>query len=313
MIDFRYYLVSIVAIFFALAIGIVLGSGPLEGDINSVVQGTNDQLAAEKKALQEEVVGLQDGLVASQDYAAGVQSLVVDGQLNGQTAAVIVLPGASDGQVTDAVTAIEQSGARVGSTVRLTDAWSDPDQQDVLRRVADALDKTPTSSVASEAAGGALAAALVTSSPTTIAPGAGVRVDPQGVAVVSGLVEAGFLKVDDSKDLRKASVALVVAPDDDPDQAKTQTYVPLIDALDADGRGVVVGGGPKATLPGGTIEVVRNSASADAVSTVDDLDLSMGPGTALLALVQQLDGGVGQYGMHEGADAVVPEQTPASP
>ncbi|NIS33816.1 MAG: copper transporter, partial [Actinobacteria bacterium] len=29
MIDFRYHLVSIIAVFFALAVGIVLGAGPL--------------------------------------------------------------------------------------------------------------------------------------------------------------------------------------------------------------------------------------------------------------------------------------------
>ncbi|HUV47611.1 MAG TPA: copper transporter, partial [Actinomycetes bacterium] len=34
MIDFRYHIVSIVAIFMALAVGIVLGSGPLKDDIS---------------------------------------------------------------------------------------------------------------------------------------------------------------------------------------------------------------------------------------------------------------------------------------
>ena len=33
MIDFRYHIVSIVSIFMALAVGIVLGAGPLEGEL----------------------------------------------------------------------------------------------------------------------------------------------------------------------------------------------------------------------------------------------------------------------------------------
>jgi len=295
-------LVSIVAIFFALAIGIVLGSGPLEGNINDAIKGTNEQLAAEKKALQADIVVLEDGMAASQDYAAGVQPLVVSSQLTGQTVAVVLLPGGSDSQLESAVAAIEASGARIGSTVRLTDAWSDPEQQDLLSRVAEGLDKGETSSIGAVAGGQALADALVTTS-------GGNRVDPTGVSVVTGLAEAGFVDVADPRELRPASLALVVAPDGDPDSALTEAYLPLIEALDSDGRGVVVGGAEPATLEGGMIQTVRTSDLADAVSTVDDLDLSMGAGTVLLALVQQLQGGVGQFGLHTGAEAVVPEQS----
>ena len=309
MIDFRYFLVSIVAIFFALAIGIVLGSGPLEGNINDAVRGTNDQLAAEKKVLQEELVGVQDDMDASQAYAAGVQTLVVGSQLGGQTVAVVVLAGASDDQVQAVTTVVGQSGARIGSVVRVTDAWSDPDQQDVLGRVTNGLDKTDTSGNAAVAAGQALADALVTASPTAVAPGGGNKVDPDGLAVVTGLVEAGFLDVDNVRDLRRASLAVVVASDADPDPAASESYLPLIESLDADGRGVVVGGAEAATLDGGTISAVRSSSLSDQVSSVDDLDLSMGAGTTLLALVQQLDDGVGQYGIRAGAEAVVPEQS----
>ena len=301
MIDFRYFLVSIVAIFFALAIGIVLGSGPLEGNINDAVKGTNEQLAAEKKALQDQIVGLDHGMAASQDYAAGVQPLVVQSQLTGQTVALVVLPGGSDRQLQSAIAAIEASGARVGSTVRLSDAWSDPGQQDLLSRVAEGLDKGETSSIGAVAGGQALADALVNTS-------GGNRVDPTGVTVVTGLAEAGFLDVANPQELRPAGLALVVAPDNDPNDAFTETYLPLIEALDSDGRGVVVGGAEPATLDGGTIAAVRSSDLSAAVSTVDDLDLSMGAGTTLLALVQQLEGGVGQYGLHSGADAVVAEQ-----
>ncbi len=309
MIDFRYFLVSIVAIFFALAIGIVLGSGPLEGNINDAVRGTNEQLAAEKKALQEQVVALQDELDASQVYASGVQPLVVGSQLNGATVAIVVLDGASGDQVEAATTVVEESGARVGSVVRVTGAWSDPDQQDVLERVASGLDKADNSGNASLVGGQALADALVTASPTAVAPGGGNKVDPDGLAVVTGLVEAGFLEVDAVRDLRRAGLAVVVAPDNDPDAAASESYLPLIESLDTDGRGVVVGGAEAATLDGGTISAVRGSSLSDQVSTVDDLDLSMGAGTTLLALVQQLEGGVGQYGIRAGAEAVVPEQS----
>ena len=37
MIDFRYHLVSIASIFMALAVGIVLGAGPLKEDIGNTL------------------------------------------------------------------------------------------------------------------------------------------------------------------------------------------------------------------------------------------------------------------------------------
>ena len=44
MIDFRYHLVSIVAVFLALAIGIVLGSTELQGPVFNVLDRTTSQL-----------------------------------------------------------------------------------------------------------------------------------------------------------------------------------------------------------------------------------------------------------------------------
>ena len=46
MIDFRYHLVSIVAVFLALAIGIVLGSTELQGNTIDVLR-TSSELAEE--------------------------------------------------------------------------------------------------------------------------------------------------------------------------------------------------------------------------------------------------------------------------
>jgi hypothetical protein len=307
VIDFRYFLVSIVAIFFALAIGIVLGSGPLEGNINTVIKGTNEQLAQEKKDLQAQLVDQQNALDASQTYAGTTAPLTLAGQLTGQSVAVVVLSGASGNEVDDVTAALEQAGARVGSTVRLSDAWTDPEQQDVLGRVAAGLYRSQGDSNASVTAGEALADALVASSPTAVAPGDPAKIDPQGIAVVSGLAEAGFVQVTDPTAIRRSGLAVVVSPDAATDATVTATFLPLIEALQKDGRGVVVSGSEASTEVGGTVAQVRGSDLAATVSTVDDLDLQMGSPTVALALVEQLRGDVGQYGIHQGATAVVPD------
>lgn len=307
MIDFRYFLVSIVAIFFALAIGIVLGSGPLESNINNVIQGTNSQLAAEKKGLQEQIVVLQNAVAAGDTYAGSTASALLSGELSGQTVALVVLAGASDRQVEALRTAVDDSGARVGATVRLTDSWSDPKRQDVLGRIADGVDRGPSSGNAWVAAGEALAGALVTPSPAGAADSG--RMDPQSVAVLTGFADAGFLRVDEERNLRRSGLAVVVAPDVDPDADQTNAALPLLAALDNDGRGTVLAGADASAADGGVVAAVRTGDSAAGVSTVDDLDLPMGPPTSVLALVEQLAGGVGQYGVHDGSDAVAPTLT----
>ena len=107
--------------------------------------------------------------------------------------------------------------------------------------------------------------------------------------------------------VRRGALAVVVSPDDPADPSATATFLPLIEALQKDGKGVVVAGGAASTEVGGTIAEIRGSDLVSTVSTVDDIDLAMGYPTTALALVEQLRGDVGQYGIHDGATAVVPD------
>ena len=55
MIDFRYHVVSIVSIFLALAVGIVLGAGPLQGRLG-------DTLSKEVSGLRKDKTNLNNQL-----------------------------------------------------------------------------------------------------------------------------------------------------------------------------------------------------------------------------------------------------------
>ncbi|MBN9375395.1 MAG: copper transporter, partial [Cellulomonas sp.] len=54
MVDFRYHLVSLVAVFLALACGIALGAGPLRDAIGDTVSGRNAALTAQNAQLTKE-------------------------------------------------------------------------------------------------------------------------------------------------------------------------------------------------------------------------------------------------------------------
>ncbi len=132
MIDFRYHIVSIVAIFLALAVGIVLGSGPLKDDIGGFLEDRTATLAKEKVDLQDQVGALRSGLDSSNQYAELVQPNVLNGLLTEDYVAIVVLPDASSDSVDAVKDAVADAGGTVTGRFDITSAWTDPDQQTVL-------------------------------------------------------------------------------------------------------------------------------------------------------------------------------------
>lgn len=133
MFDFRYHLVSLAAVFIALAVGILLGaaiSGKL-GDaedalMNDRLASVNDQLAQER-ARSDLVERRSD---AAQELLSGAYPSLMDGKLDGKGYTVLFL-GPVDGGVRSAVErTLSDSGA--GSPVRLValDTPIDPDELD---------------------------------------------------------------------------------------------------------------------------------------------------------------------------------------
>ena len=125
VIDFRYYLVSIVSIFLALAVGIVLGAGPLKGDIGTRLTEQMTALRAEKAQLRTDLDVARRGASARDTFATAVGPAVVRGRLAGKTIAIVVAPGVDADLVKSATASVVAAGARVGSVVTLTDAWSE--------------------------------------------------------------------------------------------------------------------------------------------------------------------------------------------
>lgn len=307
MIDFRYHIVSIVAIFIALAVGIVLGSGPLEDNISGFLENRTKALAAEKLALQKDVANLEDQVADADAYAALVQPRVVAGVLTGRDVVVVAMPGASDSDRKATEQVLAAAGAVVTEQVRVTDAWTDPEQADVLDRVTQGLTKGPVDTDAYAAASAVVADALVTSSARLEGDSA-----PNAIADLAAYQEAGFLEVADLQSVTLASAAVFVvsdASDVDTSQAQQQTttLLPLVAAVDSSDNGTAVVGPTGSASPTGLVAAVRGSDVADTVSTVDWLDTTAGTSVVVLTLDEQLKGSVGHYGTGDGAGAVGPE------
>jgi hypothetical protein len=305
VIDFRYHIVSIVAVFLALAVGIVLGSGPLKDDISGFLEARTDQLASQKVELQDEVAALRTEVESSQEYAALVQGNVVDGLLIAQPVALVLLPGVSGDAVDDVESAIDLAGGRVAERIEIRDGWTDPDQRDVLGRLAEDLVRGGETTDAYELAAQALAGAVVTDNDRLI----GQPFAPSS-EILGAFEELEFVRVEDGPITR--SGAAIILGSDDLSEAVTGRLLPLFAALEADAQGAVVSAPITSAEAGGVVAAVRDSDLSDTVSTVDRLDTPQGVTVTVLALVDQRRGIVGHYGSGPGADGPAPDPVPSN-
>jgi len=318
VIDFRYFLVTIVAIFFALAVGIVLGSGPLENTINGAIQNQTNQLAAQKQALQEQVAQLESDQKAQQTFTQAIEPAVVAGVLTGRSVTLLVLPGASPDDIRASSDVVDEAGGSVGGTVTVTDAWTDPAQRDVLQQLtaslAPATLRLPSDPY--EAAAAVLSTALV----DKVDHGTN-RLSPTDAGILAGYQEGGFVTLggDDPSTIRRGTVTVIVAAPVDTGADVTAlanqdaSLLPLSDSFYRAGQGVVAAGPPSAAQPGGYLSAVRDSTLSGQVSTDDLMPTPVGRTVLVLALQEQLNGGSGHYGTGPGADTVVPPVTTPTP
>ncbi|WP_432540511.1 copper transporter [Kineococcus sp. SYSU DK002] len=340
MIDFRYHVVSLVSVFLALAVGIVLGAGPLNEGISTGITDQVRQLTEEKNTLRTE---RDDALRTAEQQDAWAQAVapaLVARQLGGRSVAIVELPGADSSQVDATVDVLEAAGASVSSRVTVQDKWFDASSTAVADRRATAAGlsgqpaPTPTddggtdgsTDGASDGTGTAgvdalLATELARSLVSTELAQAGPP-DQAAQTALSTLVDAGLVEVSGGADSAAArgTLALLVggAADTDATSAAQESTADALTALarelDAASAGAVLAGPVEAAADGGPVAVLRADGDLSAaVSSVDDLDSPIGQVNVVLALRQQLSGGAGQYGTSDSATAVSPPLPAAAP
>ncbi|HEU5027298.1 MAG TPA: copper transporter [Spirillospora sp.] len=314
MIDFRYHLVSIVAIFLALALGIVLGSTTLS---NSVGDTLRKQASSAAKSAQEARVAqrrLQTQVKGEEQFGQVLSPQIVADRLKGQSVVMIETPGAGNDSIDQVSELAKDAGAAVTGRVTIQKKLLDDDQQSTLDELATQLKSDgvefPSGASSYDKAGAVLANALLTRDPTKTG-----REDAAGGAVLSGFKQAGYITTS-GKPGQHATLAVMVAPANpyayDGGDQDNKALISLAAALDGAGRGTVVGGPVTSAQEGGLIAALRDSDTGDSVSAVDMVDTSSGQVVTILALQNELNGKSGQYGTGAGASGYLPSPAPTA-
>ncbi|GGV31700.1 hypothetical protein GCM10010182_64100 [Actinomadura cremea] len=316
MIDFRYHLVSIVAIFLALALGIVLGSTTLSNSVSETLREQANSAADSAQRAREAQRDLQNQVNGEEQFAGVLAPQIVENRLKGQSVVLVETPGAGDDSIDRVGELVKKAGAAVTGRVTVQKKLLDDDQRATVDALAGRLQaegvEYPSDAGTYDKAGAVLASALVTREPAEAG-----REDAATGSVLGAFTEAGYITTT-GKPGRRATLAVVIAPsapyayeggDDD-----NKALISLASALDAAGSGTVVGGPPTAASDGGLIAALRDSDAAESVSSVDivDTETVSGQVVAILALQKEMSGESGQYGTGAGVSGYLPSPAPTA-
>jgi hypothetical protein len=125
VIDFRYHVVSIVAVFLALAIGIVFGSTELQGTTYNVLNRTTAKLQTQLDQARSGQATAQAEASEAEAYAQAVEPAVLRDLLSGQRLLIVTEPGAQSSVVSGIAAAAIDGGATVTGQIALQPKFFD--------------------------------------------------------------------------------------------------------------------------------------------------------------------------------------------
>jgi Copper transport outer membrane protein, MctB len=314
MISLRQHALSLAAVFLALAVGVVLGSGFLSDTLLSSLRDEKRDLYTQISGLNDQKNAMNEKLAAANNFDNQLAGRMVHDALGGKSVVVFRTPDAKDDDVAAVSKFIGQAGGSVTGTVSLTQEFVDANSAEKLRTVVNssilpAGQQLSTKLVDQGSQAGDLLgiALLINANPATPPVD-----DPQRDTVLASLRDTGFITYQPADHLGAANAALVVTGGALPQDAGNQgvSVARFSAALAPHGAGALLAGRDGSATGGAAIAVTRADAGMNsATTTVDDVDAAPGRITAVLGLHDLINGGhVGQYGTGHGATSITVPQ-----
>ncbi|HEX8928090.1 MAG TPA: copper transporter [Actinomycetota bacterium] len=308
MINFRYHVVSLTAVFLALAIGLVVGTAALNGPVADQLQTQIVALNKDNNNKRDQITQYREELNRSQGFATEIAPTVLGGRLAGRKLLVLTLPD-TDAYADGVISMLQVAGATVTAKVTINEKFLDPNNSIEMLDLAGQssqptiqLEGLPVNSDGVETASAQLALTLLQRTGTTQAAAADVK------AVLTAYSKQGYIAVDDkAAGGAEATVVVSGAPAVDKSAAqKSQNAVTLATQFSRNKAMVVAGDG---VGDGNLISAVRGDPTlVKAISTVDNASTVNGQVAAGMTCVERfVQDKVGQYGLAAGSSSMMPK------
>ena len=302
MISLRYHIVAIVAVFLALAVGVLVGGAFVQPALEERLRSQTDEVSQRNDDLRQQIDEVRARVAATDAFVQAALPYLTEDRLLGRSVVVVTQEGVEDAVLGEAQRSLQEAGATVVAVISAREeiASEDPETQARLAELlgivgspTDALPALTASALAGRLANG------------------GDGAQPQD-DLLAQLLSAGFLAPVGSG-LSESTLAEIGAdgqvvvvlgggPDEAPVLPPEAFAAPLVDELAA--LDTPVAAGESTTTLSGFVEAVRG---AEGIVTVDDLDLSMGGAALVLGLDELLSTGQGgAYGIKDGAEPLPP-------
>lgn len=309
MISLRHHAISLAAVFLALAVGVVLGSGLLSDTLLSGVRDEKRDLHAQINALNDDKNVLNEKFSAANAFDAQVAGRIVHDALTGKSVVVFRTPDARDDDVDAVAKLVGQAGGALTGTVSLTQEFVDANAAEKLRSVVNSSIVPAGAQLSTKLvdqgsqAGDLLGIALLINRNPAVLP----VDDAQRDTVLAALRDTGFITFKPAH-LGAANAAMVITGGPLGDDAGNQgaSVARFAAALAPHGSGVLLAGRDGTSTGTAAVAVARaDAAMTSAISTVDDVDSEPGRITAVLGVADLINGGrAGQYGIGHGATSL---------
>jgi hypothetical protein len=306
VINFRYHVVSLTAVFLALAIGLVVGTAALNGPVADSLKNQVTALSKDNSNYRDQANQYRDELNRTQEFAGELAPTVLAGRLSGRKILLLGLPGSQD-YVDQVRSMLTLAGATITAKVTVQDKFFDPNNNTELLDLAEEGSQPsipvaglPLNSDAVETSSALLALALQQRT-SEVAPA-------DLTAVLTAYTERGYIAVDKNA-VGGAEATVIVAglPPVDKDAAKkTQSAVTLATQF-AKAKPLVVAG--NGVGDGNLVAEIRKDPTlVKSISTVDNGSTTQGQVTTALAVIERVtQNKTGQYGVSAGATSQVPK------
>lgn len=307
MINFRYHVVSLTAVFLALAIGLVVGTAALNGPVADSLNDNVNALRKDNKQLRENLVSLQNEVKREEDFATEAAPIILAGKLTNRRIAVVTLPSGRD-YADGVIEMLGKAGAKVTGRVDVQDKFVNPDNSLELLDLADKAKQptVPTTGLPANSDGIETSSALLAA---VLLDRAAPVAEADRKAVLTAYTAAGYIAVG-QKVVGPAEALVVVAglPYVDRDSAKKDAaVVTMVGQFDKPAPLVVAGNGAG---DGNVVEGVRGDPTlSKTISTVDNASTAQGQVVTALATAEQItQNKAGHYGLAAGATSLMPKQ-----
>lgn len=308
MINFRYHVVSLTAVFLALAIGLVVGTAALNGPAADTLGDQVDALRKANTGLRERVTGLEDQANREEQFVNAAAPIMLDSKLANRRVLIVTLTSGRT-HLEGVTSKLTIAGARPVGTITLQDKFFQPEESTALLELASKAPASipvtalPVNTDGVETSSALIAAVLLDTKLT-------VSVNDVN-EVLTAYSKAGYISTEMPQPWTGPAEAVVfvsgqpaVDRQAGTKNAAMATALTQFDKVSVAVLAGVIGG------DGNLVSQVRDDAAlAKTISTIDNASTAQGQVTSALALWEQLvQNKVGHYGVGPKSTAMVPQE-----